>query len=41
MPLRIDPQAAEIGVGLFAIVTVPLLATAFRAKRNKAIGTHA
>jgi len=35
MPLRIDPQAAEIGVGLFAIVTVPLLAAAFRAKRNK------
>lgn len=40
-PLRIDPQAAEIGVGLFAIVTVPLLAAAFRAKRNKANVQHA
>jgi membrane-bound serine protease (ClpP class) len=36
-PVRINPQAAEIGVGLFALVTVPLLAAAFRARRNKAI----
>jgi membrane-bound serine protease (ClpP class) len=31
----IDPQAAEVGTALFAIVTVPLLAMAFRARRNK------
>jgi membrane-bound serine protease (ClpP class) len=37
MPLRIDPQAAELGVALFALITVPLLAVAFRAKRNKAV----
>ena len=37
MPLGIDPQAAELGVALFAIVTVPLLAMAFRAKTNKAL----
>jgi membrane-bound serine protease (ClpP class) len=37
MPLRIDPQAAELGVCLFAIITVPLLGAAFRAKRNKAV----
>jgi hypothetical protein len=35
MPLGIDPQAAEMGVVLFAVITVPLLAVAFRAKRNK------
>jgi membrane-bound ClpP family serine protease len=28
--------AAEIGVAIFAVVTVPLLAVAFRARKNKA-----
>jgi hypothetical protein len=37
LPLQIDPQAAEIGVALFAVIAVPLLAVAFQAKRNKAV----
>lgn len=37
MPLRIDPQAAELGAGAFALITLPLLGVAFRARRNKAI----
>jgi len=32
---RIDPWAATVGVGLFAVVTVPLLDAAFRARNNK------
>jgi membrane-bound serine protease (ClpP class) len=34
-PSPIDPWAAGIGVALFAIVTVPLLDGAFRARKNK------
>jgi membrane-bound serine protease (ClpP class) len=37
MPLRINPQAAEMGVALFAIISVPLLRTAFQAHRNKVV----
>jgi len=37
IPLQINPEAAEIGVSLFAIITVPLLGMAFRARRNKTL----
>jgi hypothetical protein len=37
VPFGIDPRAAEMGVALFAVITVPLLAVAFRAKRNKVV----
>jgi membrane-bound ClpP family serine protease len=35
LPAQINAEAAEAAVLLFAIVTVPLLSTAFRARRNK------
>ena len=33
--VSLAPYAAELGVALFTVVTVPLLAIAFRARKNK------